>query len=309
MSNIVAFESAAVPAFLQNNQNALAMNATLAALATGFPTISIKGKVFAVVRDGDRHVMTRPDDPTAPASSIAVVIVNNSPVVKTYYAHSYTEGGEDMKPTCFSNDGVKPDHAVTQKQCDNCRLCPHNAWGTAKNESGAFTKGKACSDSVRLALAAGNDSDCYLLRVPPASLRALGQYTKMLTSKGIPLNGVLTKISFDINAAAPQLQFQFAGYLSKEQYDRAVEMGKSDQAMRIIGKGDEVFAAAPKTNQSDDPFGTTAIPAHLKQAAPAPQPVAAPAPAPKPAPQPAPAPAPVEEVSLDALFDGADVPY
>ena len=58
MSNaIMNIASAPVPAFLQKfQQGGNALNSQLAALASGFPTISIKGKVFAVVRDGVRQV-------------------------------------------------------------------------------------------------------------------------------------------------------------------------------------------------------------------------------------------------------------
>lgn len=322
MSNIVNFSSASVPAFLQQAMADMTINNSLAALATGYPTISIKGKVFAVVRDGERHVITRPDDPTAPASSIMVIVANNSPKVKTYYAHGYTENAEDNKPTCFSNDGVKPDASVQNPQCSNCRMCPHNVFGTARNENGGFGKGKACSDSIRLAVITGNDDEVYLLRVPPASLRFIGQYSKSLGK--IPMNGVLTKVSFDINAAAPQLQFQFAGFLDEEQYKRAVAMGKSDQALRIIGKIEEAVQA-PLANEAATPFGTMAMtqpPAHLQQAA---QPKVAPEPqrmqadvqaAPAPwAAAPQPTAQPVQQGGDDdlaALFDtvdSSDVPY
>lgn len=310
MSNaIMNIASAPVPAFLQKfQQGGNALNSQLAALASGFPTISIKGKVFAVVRDGVRQVLTRPDDDTAPASYIMAIIANASGVVKTYYDHAYVEGSEDMKPACFSMNGERPDPQVTNKQCDNCRLCPKNAWGTAKNESGAFTRGKACSDSVRLALVTGNDTECYLMRVPPASLKALGQYMKQLG--GIPYNAVLTKISFDINAPSPQLVFQFAGYLDEAQYNRVKQMGESDQAMRIIGKDTATVAAAPSTALSGaDPFGTQAMTTQAPAPQPAPAPVAPVAPAPQPAPV-APAPMPqAQAADLGQMFDGADVPW
>ncbi len=57
--NIIPFDSgSSLPAFLKKVDIA-ALNADLTAHAGGgFPVISIKGKVFAVVRDGDREMKT-----------------------------------------------------------------------------------------------------------------------------------------------------------------------------------------------------------------------------------------------------------
>lgn len=307
MNELMNIQSAPLPAFLQQSQGAAAINNMLASLSTGFPTISIKGKVFAVVRDGERQVLTRPDDKTAPASSIAVVIANSSPgKVKTYYAHGFTENAEDHKPTCFSNNGVKPDASVQNPQCASCALCKHNAFGTARNEAGGFGKGKACSDSVRLAVVTGSDQEVFLLRVPPASLRALGQYTKALAMRGIPYNAVITKVSFDINSAAPVLCFEAAGFLNEQQYARIVELGKSDQALMIIGQDTAQVATAAPATSAAAPFGQVAM-APTVAAAPVAAP--APAPAPKAAPKAEPTQAPMTDAELGDLFTGADVPF
>lgn len=307
MNDLVNISSAPLPAFLQQAQGAAAINNMLASLSTGFPTISIKGKVFAVVRDGERQVLTRPDDKTAPASSIAVIIANSSPgKVKTYYAHGFTENAEDHKPTCFSNNGVKPDASVQNPQCESCALCKHNAFGTARNEAGGFGKGKACSDSVRLAVITGSDQEVFLLRVPPASLRALGQYTKALAMRGIPYNAVVTKVSFDINSAAPVLCFEAAGFLNEQQYARAVELGQSDQALMIIGQDANRVATAAPAVSAAAPFGKVAMAPTVAPVQQAPAPVQKPA---QPAPQPAQQAAPMSDAELGELFTGADVPF
>lgn len=307
MTNAITnFESTAVPAFLQANQQAAhAMNATLAALATGFPTISIKGKVFAFVRDGERKVMTRQDDPSAPVSSILAIIANASGVVKSYYESGYTEGSDDNKPTCFSNDGIHPDPQVEHKQCDNCRMCKRNVFGTARSENGQLGKGKACADAIRLAVMSDPKGDAYLLRVPPASLRALGQYTQQLMKRGVPYNAVVTRIGFDIEAATPKLVFTFHSFLDEAQYRSVMEAANSDIVQRIIGKDPEYSEAAPKT-----------IPIQPEPVAqPAPQPVQQPAPQPAPQPvqQPAQAAAPMSDNELAQMFDqgvgDGDIPW
>lgn len=332
MNAIVNFENAQVPAFLRNNARAAEMNRTLADLATGFPTISIKGKVFSIVRDGERTILTRPDDPTAPLTSLAGVIVNASGIVKTYYENGFVEGSEDNKPTCFSNDGQHPDPTVDKPQCQNCRMCKWNVFGTSRSETGGVGKGKACSDSIRLAVMTGHEMDTYLLRVPPASLRALGQYTQQLMKKGIPFNAVMTKISFDISAATPKLMFDFMGFLNEAQYAKVEEAADSDIVMKIIGKDAGAAAdvsagvhAQPVAAPAPQPvMQPVAQPVQMVQPSPktvmqqpigTPQPVVQPVmqpvaqPVAQPVPQPAPAPvqpeAPLSDDDLNAMFDDA----
>ena len=319
MTNAVTtFETSALPAFLQSRQQAAhEMNSTLAALATGFPTISIKGKVFAFVRDGERKVMTRSDDPSAPVSSILAIIANASGAVKSYYENGYSEGAEDNKPTCFSNDGVRPDPQVEHKQCDNCRMCKRNVFGTARSENGQLGKGKACADAIRLAVMSDPHGDAYLLRVPPASLRALGQYTQQLMKRGVPFNAVVTRISFDIEAATPKLVFQFHSFLNEQQYAAIVEASKSDIVQRIIGKDPENEYQAEAFQK---PAHTIPIqPEPVQQPVqPAPQPVQ-PAPQPVQQPvqqavqQPAANPQPMQDEELAQMFDNKlgddDIPW
>ena len=300
MSNAITnFQNANVPAFLASNEST--MNDSLSSLATGFPTISIKGKVFTMVRDGERTVITRPDDPTAPISALMVTIVATSNgVTKTYFTSSYSEGVEDHKPMCFSNDGIRPDPSVEEPQCQSCRMCKHNAFGTARSENGGFGKGKACSDSVRLAVSPGDFGECFLLRVPPASLRALGQYSKMLSKRNIPLNAVITKISFDFEAASPKLNFDFVNFLSEDKYNQSVALGKSEQADAVVGRvSSEPAHEAPKAAPKKPAIPQA--PAYITKAA-----------APKPAPKASPAAAPQQttDAELAAMFEGSgDIPF
>ena len=156
----------------------------LAALATGaFPYLSIKGKVFTIVRNKEETIITRPDDEDTPANALEVVVVAAAQnFSKVYYKEGYTEGSKE-KPTCSSNDGVEPDAPSAEKQSKKCATCEHNVWGT-----GPKGKGKACSDSLRLAIAPPDTlNDPMLLRVPPASLRAVTDYAAKLATKGVPI--------------------------------------------------------------------------------------------------------------------------
>ena len=59
MSNIIPFDSGNLPAYLKAPNRVIANDdLTSHASAGGFPVMSIKGKNFTVVRDGDRTVLT-----------------------------------------------------------------------------------------------------------------------------------------------------------------------------------------------------------------------------------------------------------
>jgi hypothetical protein len=172
MSEIIPFDGN-LPAYLKN-QNVENLNGDLiSTVSTGFPVVSIKGKIFAIVRGGDRTTMMNPKDPDSPATAIEVVLLKgNKGVSKVYYAKGYQEGTEDQKPDCYSNEGVKPEDNSKNPQSKQCSTCAHNQWGSKIGDNGG--KGKACQDSKRLAIAAaGLINDPYLLRVPPASIKAL----------------------------------------------------------------------------------------------------------------------------------------
>jgi hypothetical protein len=245
MSNIIPFESGKVPAYLKS-LNAADLNSDLTSHAgTGFPVISIKGKTWAIVRDGERTVLTKSvDGEEIPVPSIDVVIVKaNKQNSKVFYLKGYQEGAENQKPDCFSNNGTTPDASVDTPQAKSCAVCPHNQWGSKIGDNGG--KGKACSDSVRLAVAQPDLlNDPYLLRVPPATIKALGEYGKALAKRGVPYTAVVTKIGFDMDSPTPKLTFRATGFLSDAAYAEAQEIAAGDVVAAILG-GEVVPAAEP----------------------------------------------------------------
>jgi len=249
MSNIIPFDTAneKLPSYLKAF-NVSELNADLTAHARGgFPAISIKGKVFAVVRDGERFVIPNPKDPDAPATSIEVVIIKASKhVSKVYYAKGYDPKESDgAKPDCYSIDGVAPAEDAQNPQSKKCATCPHNQWGSRISDKGA-TKGKACTDTVRLAVApAGQLNDPMLLRVPPASIRALGEYGQMLAKRGVGYNMVVTKIGFDPSAESPKLTFKPVGLLDEESFAEVQELATSEVVRDILGVSGPVINSTP----------------------------------------------------------------
>ena len=216
MSNdMIAIKASSLPAHLRKKEKA--QNPFAAAVSSGgFPLISIKGKVFHVVRGDERTLVTKPNDEDEAAGSLEVVIIAANPnKSKVYYAHGYEEGSS-AKPECYSNDGIQPAADAEDPQSNKCATCPHNQWGSRITDNGS--KGKACADSMRLAVApAGQLNDPMLLRVPAASLKVLGSYGSQLAKRGVGPEHVVTKISFDYNVAHPSLLFKAVRFIDEDQ--------------------------------------------------------------------------------------------
>jgi hypothetical protein len=238
MSNIIPFDGDNLPAYLKTAEASDVNNDLTAHAGGGFPVISIKGKIFTIVRDGERTVLPNPKDPDSAATSIEVVMLKvNKGTSKVWYAKGYTEGSEAIKPDCFSNDGIKPDSQVDEPVSKSCAVCPNNQWGSKISEQGS--KGKACQDSVRMAVATPDRiNDPYLIRVPPASIRALGELGKVLEKRGgkrLAYNMVLTKIGFVMEEATPKLTFKAVGLLDDESYKQVQEVVNTDIVAQILG--------------------------------------------------------------------------
>ena len=289
--NIIPFDSNKnLPAFLKNIDIA-ALNADLTSHAgAGFPVISLKGKTFSVVRDGEREIQMNPKDPESAATSLNVVLLKaNKNTSKVFYLKGYDKDSEGQKPDCYSADGVIPAADSQNKQSTKCVTCAHNQWGSRISEKGA-TKGKACNDTVRMAVAPnGQINDPMLLRVPPASIKALGEYGKMLAKRGVGYSMVVTKVGFDLEAESPKLIFSAVGLLDDQGFAEVQEIVNSDIVSNILGSTETAvitaLAAAPEVQEKAAPKAEEA-------------------PAPKPKPKAKPVPIEEPELDLDGInFD------
>jgi hypothetical protein len=243
MSDMVAINSAKLPAHLQGK--AKTNNLFAAAVSVGgFPVVSIKGKVFHIQRGDERTLLTKPDSDDEPAASLEAVILSVNPnKSKVYYDKGY-EQGSVAKPTCYSNDGTSPASDAEEPQSKKCAVCPHNQWGSRITDNGG--KGKACGDSMRLAIApAGMINDPMLLRVPAATLKTLGQYGQQLSKRGVEPQYVVTKIGFDYTVAHPALTFKAVRFVAEAEL-LEVEATLKDEA-EVIGQITGVLEA-PSAN-------------------------------------------------------------
>jgi hypothetical protein len=274
MSNDLMITNAQLPAYLQS-----ADVGDIDGLITSGPSItrlSIKGSKFRL-RRGDEETMLK-------LLEMNVVIVAFMPLggvpAKTFYETKYVEG-EDSAPTCMSSDGIRPDAGVASPQSTTtCAVCPKNKWGSRITQDGK--EAKACSDTKVLYLLAptadGIEDEVVQLRVPATSLRSLSKYASTLKSRKFPVNAVITKLSF-ADTAHPQLEFNFGGWLSAEQFDKVKEISAGDTLAAVL-KGEVPVAEAERIQ----------VKSVEEEPAPKAEPKPAPAPAPKPAKAPEPAP-------------------
>jgi hypothetical protein len=259
-----------------------------ASIVGGFAILGYRGKVWRLRYRGEEQnlINTETKDPL---SSVEVVMVRAAPVLsKLYYAKGYVEGSSEA-PDCWSSNGQTPDASVQAPVCESCVACPMNAFGSRITEAGK--KGKACSDSKRVAIVPLEDIDNevyggpMLTRVPAASLQELKLFSDKMKSLGYPIFAVGVRIRFDINEPYPKLTFSAIRPLTDDEMQKVLALRDDPRTARILNETVEAIerAAAP-VEEEESAFE---------------QPPAKPAPAPQPAPV-APKAAPARPVAATA---------
>jgi len=76
----------------------------------------------------------------------------------------------------------------------------------------------------------------YLLEVTPAALKGLAQYQKELNMRGIPLEVVRTRVTFDTDASFPKLKFGFGGYIDEDTQGVVDQLFGTDRVAEITGE-------------------------------------------------------------------------
>jgi hypothetical protein len=319
MSAIVPFSGAQLPAYLKNRASLAHINKEVA-VGAAYGRFSIKGKVFCLVKDGEKKMLMRPDEPDEVAQSVNLAVIRANTKARSFYGKSFVEGESDgARPTCFSYDGVAPNSGSEEPQCNKCQICPQAVWGSKTDDKGQPTEGTACSPHTRMAVIDPDKPDVQLLlSVPAASRKNFSAVVKAGDGRGIPYNAMVLKVGFDPEAASPKLTFKPIGLLSDEVYSKVNELYGSEIVMDICGLNQApaapALAAPPEVDTSELDAALAAKEAVSKAAKPAPAKVtvkaaAKPAPAPTPeddfsgmdaAPAPTPAPAPVKAAAKPA---------
>lgn len=246
MSNMTLFKSGSViPDYLREASDATTKDI---AGSSGGKQISIKGGVWRMVVGGEEVAKNEE------RSMNIVVISAGKGVSRTFYADKYEEG-KDIKPACWSAEGVVPNEEVPEPQAKTCATCPQNIEGSGEGKS------RACRYSKRLAVALENDvgGNIYRLSVPAKSYfgkadgdkMPLQAYGKFLSGHGIPITGVVTEARFDTSEAVPVLKFRAVRPLAREEWEVAKAQSLTEDAMQAVefkmvpSKSDTKQAALP----------------------------------------------------------------
>lgn len=221
-----------------------------AGISGGFGRIGYKGKVWSTNYRGDTHLLMRSDEPDAPMASIEVVILKASNVIsKTWYKDGYIEGSV-APPDCLSSNGLTPNANSPLKQAPTCALCPKNKFGSQIKQDGTAGKGKACSDTKRLAVVPLPDINNemlggpMLLRVPAASLNDTAAYGAAVNKLGYHYFAVGTRISFDAKESFPKFIYNPIRALTDDEAELVLAHREDPRIDRILAE-DVVPAAAP----------------------------------------------------------------
>ncbi len=282
-----------LPAHLAHRQKRDLSTAAIGGISQGQgPHISITGNRFTLIdaAGNQRPIQTLYLD---------VCIIDANPVVsKIFYDPNKRydpSGGDNSPPICFSDNGQGASAQASQPQNTSCQLCPWNAWGSAVSQmTGKQTK--ACNDVKKLAVVVpGMGPMPFLLRVPPATLKNLAQYTNTMKGHGVDLPDALTRLEFESQGV---LKFTPVGYVDAQTAADSEAVWASNGTDVLLGKLDRPWLGQSEAQKLDY--------AQRQQIAPPPQPApAAPAPfAPAPSPQfgAAPPPPPFGQPAAPAPF-------
>lgn len=187
-----------------------------------FPRISIRAGRFRLCEGGVETVVGTNLD--------AIIVGANPRVSKVFYAQAFDSSAENVRPACFSNDGIKPHETVDAPVSSNCAGCPHNELGSKILPSGA--KSKMCADQRHLAVVAAADPNkVYALTVPVSGMKAMREYFKELVNYGLVPEEVVTELGFDEKASYPKLTFSHKGYVNPKGIDAVDRMATSDATL------------------------------------------------------------------------------
>ncbi len=313
MSNLVPFSDAGLPSAIVNRKRTLDVNKDIVTAAP-YANLSIKGKVWTLVKDSERN---KPDDPDETVQSLNLGFLRINMHSKTFYKKKFTEeDSEGQRPDCYSMDGVAPSANAPDAQAKKCAICPHNQWGSRVSEDNTG-KGKACADKTTPARArrAPTTRASPSWTRPRSTSPCCFAYRRPRSSRSRTRSRWSRRGSFSTTRSCSAWA---STWLDDASYEKACGMFEDEIVRAIVGADDDGAVAAPAPEQADDGAdeldaalaAKNAVKAEAPPAPPpAPKPAAkpkkaeAPPPAPPPAPKPAPAPAPVASDGDDLLGD------
>lgn len=221
------------------------------------------GKNWKLTYRGETKTILRKDDGSPRATVDLIFLRSAHSKAKTYYEGGFKEGSKD-RPTCWSNDGKKPDPAVipSQRGASACAICPKNVVGSKMTPEGK--PARLCSDHKRTAVlldpviameTLGIPLDePILLRIPAASLVDYATFGDMMDTQGFPVQAIITRVGFDHDKNYPKLTFDPVRPLDDVEGKIALALRDDLIASRIVtdsGVVSEEEELPPNPNQTN----------------------------------------------------------
>ena len=239
--NMIANVPAHIAARIAARQQAGTKSAVAAAVvkdSVSIPRISIRAGRYRLKEDGV--------ETTVGVTLDTIVVGANPRVSKVFYGKAFDASADDVRPDCWSNDGMRPDASIERPVHSQCSDCPNNVLGSKILPSGA--KSKLCADQRHLAVVpAADPSKVYSLTVPVSGMKALREYFKELGNYGIGPEEVVTELGFDDSASFPKITFKQKGYVPEKAIARVDELLESEPvkvATRVMAPRDSGPALA-----------------------------------------------------------------
>ncbi len=300
---VPAHIAARIAARQQNSAAKSAMMASIVGDGISYPRVSIRAGRYRLVEAGVETVVGVTLD--------AIIVGANPNTSKIFYDKAFDSNAEGVRPTCFSNDGIKPDPSVENPISQGCAGCPHNQLGSKVLPSGA--KSKICADQRHMAIiAAADPTKVYSLTVPVSGMKALREYFKDMQNFGMEPQEVVTELGFDDQASFPKITFKRKGFVPEAALPKVEAMMVTDEVKectRVIPPRQRNALSAPAAQAALATANQPVDDAYEDVPAPAAQPAAvaeeAPTTAPKAATKAKPTVEPVKASSeLEAKLDG-----
>lgn len=265
MSNdMTLFEQQQLPAHLQNM---FGDDSNLDTGVKGANSLSIRGKVFRIVLDGEERAITKFNEETGdrePVGTVNLIVLDQGPFgARVLYDGPYKPDTNEG-PKCFSLDGKTPDPSSTEVQARTCAECPHAVKGSKVTPNGTLTT--ACALQRRLAVVPAHKADFppLLLRLASTSAydpdtkgaengwMAWRQYLDFLNARGVRHTAQLvTKVRFDPNAEHPKLLFRPERFITEEEAPAIAKAIKSDEVKAMLYPDPNAAAPAPASKPEE----------------------------------------------------------
>lgn len=180
---------------------------------------------------------------------IPIVLIDANPALcRRLFQRAWNPSQEASAPDCMSYDGKAPTPDSQLKQSATCVDCPHNAWGTGRDQNGNATKGKACHEYKQLAVYYNNR--VYGLAIPRTSLGSWKEYVSLVSSNGRLLQKIVTVVGVKPSKdnTTMVMEFQFGGDLTDPQVRKIASVFTSPEVKKIVAPhvaADQGQASAP----------------------------------------------------------------